>query len=288
MQKIDRFKFYSTLVLIASFASYILFIVAFDYFYQSVFYRGLLETNVWLARVDSGDFAREYYHIIHFMMNNLNLSLVLSVNILSTICVIYALSKFRWLTNLKSAVYFFLAFNLFSLLLVYSPGRTSLTVLALLFCYSGFYPRVNYLSLILGISILGLLHPETILIAIMFVSYSKVISVIDCLIKNKLFNIFVKLNVYLVIMFILYILLGSGNEYTEITSGAGNLLNIFFILAIVFSVFIFSGIENFVLLFMLFFGLIIVMGMNASYVYRVVIFPIVLGVYFRQQYVEER
>lgn len=288
MQKINRFKFYSALVLISSFASYMFFIMAFDYFYQSVFYRGLLETNVWLARVDSGDFAREYYHIIHFMMNNLNLSLVLSVNILSTICVIYALSKFRWLTNLKSAVYFLLAFNLFSLLLVYSPGRTSLTVLALLLCYSGFYPRVNYLNLILGISVLGLLHPETILVAIIFVSYSKVIGAIDFIVKRKSFNILIKLNLYLAIVFVFYFLLGSGNEYTEITSGAGNLLNILFIMAIVFSVFIFSGLDNFALLFILFLGLIIVMGMNASYVYRVVIFPIVLGVYFRQQYIEER
>lgn len=286
MKVFFNFRINSNLVLLFSFVSLYIFILFFDYFYNSVILRGLIEAKVWLGRIDRGDFAREYYHIIHYMIEEWGFSISTSVNILSSICLFYAIKNFRWLLNYRSLIYFLLTFNLFSLLLIYSPGRTSLTVLFLLICYSGYYPKINTPKLILGIIGLVYLHRETLLMFVLFISFGYIISAIDGLFKNKWSRLTIKSFFYVSLVTFLSLLLNLDNSYVEITNGAGNMSNIAFIFIIIFSVYLFSSKDYFILLFVLAAGLILVLGLNASYIYRVAIFPIVIGVYFRQQYYE--
>lgn len=282
-----KIKLGDTIVIIVSVISLIVFLLNLSYFYDSFILRGYTEASMWVGEVEKGKYAREYYHLLNYIIQNTNLNLSQSVNLLTTISLLYCIYKFKPLKKWKNFIYFFTVFNLLSLLLMYSPGRTSLTIFGLILCYSNIFPKINPCRLLLGLIFVTFIHSASLIIILLLYSYTTYISIINKKIKDLFFNTLAKFISYIFIIFLFIIILYLDNDYINISDGSSNLINTILILGLIFSVLIFINLDSFMLLFLVCLVYLFIFNINAAYTYRVMIFPLLLGVYYQKAIISD-
>lgn len=270
------------LVIFLSALSLIVFLLFFDVFYERIIYRGYLETEMWLNQLENGEYAREYYYIVEFLISSLGFSVYEATFVLSMISFLYSIYCFKIWQKRRNFIYYIIVFNIFSLLLVFSPGRTSITLLCLMFAFSNIYPRVNLVGLTLSLILLLWLHAATLIVIVTVVGYSYVQTFISRRVKQGLTKFIIKMSFFTVYSILLGVIFSSGISYVDVVDGAGNILNVGLIFILAIAILYYTDMDMFLLYFILAFIIVIVLGVNASYIYRTLFFPIILGIFYKQ------
>ncbi|CAH6922163.1 conserved membrane hypothetical protein [Vibrio chagasii] len=260
----------------------IVFLLFFDVFYDRVIYRGYIETEMWLNQLENGEYAREYYYIVEFLISSLGFTVYEATFVLSMISFLYSIYCFKIWKKRSNFIYYIIVFNIFSLLLVFSPGRTSITLLCLMFAFSNIYPRVNFVGLTLSLLLLLWLHAATLIVIVTVVGYSYVQTFISRRFRKGITKFIIKMSFVIVYSILLGVIFSSGISYVDVVDGAGNILNVGLIFILAVAILYYTDMDMFLLYFILAFIIVIVLGVNASYIYRTLFFPIILGVFYKQ------
>lgn len=277
-------KIVEVIVLLTVLVSLTVLIFGYDILFEKVISRGYVETEMWLERVKNGSYASSYYHIVNYLMETFNLTLPIIVNILALITLIVIFRHFNIGKSLVGLIYCFIVLNLFTILLIFSPGRTSITICLVFFLFLFSIPKIKIVPFSIISTLLFLFHLETLLIVFMLLIFRWFIFFIKTQIPNKFIKALLYLIFYSLLVFVLYLGLIADTSYATVVDDSGKLLNISFIIFTVFSVCFFCDKNYFILLSFLTIFLLFILGLNASYSYRVVILPILLGVYMEAFY----
>lgn len=254
----------------------------FSFFYESIILRGLNETLMWIDNVRHGDYARPYYFIIEYISTEANLDIFLTTIIISLVCFLYCLYKFKVTSSTENLAFFLIVFNILSLLLFFSPGRTSLTIAGLIFCYSCLYPKIKFPQLTIGLLFLFYLHSASLVTLAIFLIYDIIILTINKLSVRVIIKHTLKLIFYLLTFIFFYIALYLDNDYIHVNSNSGNIAVICVMVIISFSVFYFSNFDYFILLLLIMFLYLFSFEINATYTYRVIFLPLSLAIFIKK------
>nr|AXL96431.1 hypothetical protein [Providencia stuartii] len=277
-----KVKIINQIIFLSSIISFSILIFNFSFFYESIILRGLNETLMWINNVKHGDYARPYYFIIEYISTETNLDIFLTTILTSLICFLYCLYRFKVTSSIENLVFFLIVFNILSLLLFFSPGRTSLTIAGLIFCYSCLYPKIKFFRLAIGLLFLFYLHSASLVTLAIFLVYDMVILTINKLSVKVIVKYILKLLFYLLTFVFFYIVLYFDNDYIHVNNNSGNIAVISMMVIISFLVLHYTNFDYFILLLIIISLYLLAFEINATYTYRVIFLPLSLAIFIKK------
>ncbi len=272
-------KIVEVAVLLSALVSFSFLFFGYDFLYEKVIYRGYLETEMWLNRVENGEYAAPYYHVVYYLISQFGLSLPFVVNTFSILTIVAVFKYFDVFKSYRGGIYCLIVLNVFTILLLFSPGRTSLTVFLVFYVLCFSIPKIRLVPFLFLSIILAILHLETLLVVYMFLAFRWFIFIVRFKVDNFFIKALLYLTCYSSLVAGMYLLLLANTSYANVVDASGDIFNILFIFFTVASVWFFCDKNYFVLLSFISIFLLFLLGLNGSYSYRVVILPILFGVY---------